>query len=56
MGAEWTEGILYQCFEKVRRHFYDTIDASLHAKTYEGAHDIHYAEPEFTGKYLDICA
>ena len=50
------DGILNRCFEKVRRNFYDRIDAQKHAEVYEGVHDRPYAEPEFTGKFLDLCA
>ncbi len=49
-------GILEDCFAKIRRNFYEVIDAEVHKKVYYGEHDIMYAEPEFTGKYLDICA
>lgn len=51
-----TEGILSACFEKVRNNFYNRIDADKHARVYEGVHDRPYAEPEFTGKFLDLCA
>ncbi len=52
-----THGVLYDSFTKVRANFYDKIDENVHAKTYEGSeHDLYYAEPEFTGKFLDICA
>ena len=50
------EGVLKDCFEKVRRNFYERIDAQKHARVYEGVHDRPYAEPEFTGKFLDLCA
>lgn len=59
MNREFTVvpgGILAECFQKVRDNFYNNIDEHVHAATYEGCHDIHYAEPEFTGKFLDICA
>ena len=51
-----TSGILYDRFEKVRANFYDKIDENIHAATYEGEHELKYAEPEFTGKFMDICA
>ena len=50
------EGVLFDCFCRVRDHFYDRIDARVHAATYEGEHELLYAEPEFTGKFMDICA
>lgn len=56
MEARLTGGILGQCYENVRRHFYESIDADVHAQTYAQTHDLKYAEPEFTGKFLDICA
>lgn len=49
-------GILEDCFLKIRRNFYELIDEEVHKKVYYGEHDLMYAEPEFTGKYLDICA
>lgn len=49
-------GVLGVCFEKVRQNFYDKIDEMVHAATYAGDHDLNYAEPEFTGKFMDICA
>ena len=49
-------GILADCFRKTRRNFYDVIDAEVHKQVYYGEHHLMYAEPEFTGKYLDICA
>ena len=49
-------GILYDRFRKVRDNFYERIDERVHAATYEGEHDILYAEPEFTGKFMDLCA
>lgn len=49
-------GILLECFDKVRSNFYEKIDENIHANTYVGEHDLYYAEPEFTGKFMDICA
>ena len=51
-----SEGILKSCFEKVRNNFYHKIDAARHADVYVGTHERPYAEPEFTGKFLDLCA
>ena len=50
------KGILKTCFEKVRKNFYENIDPKKHAETYFMSPNNQYAEPEFTGKYLDICA
>ncbi len=49
-------GLLGDCFAKVRDNFYQKIDEQVHAATYEGDHELKYAEPEFTGKFMDICA
>jgi len=54
--AHLSGGILSDCFEKIRDNFYHVIDEKLHKKVYYGIHPVEYAEPEFTGKYLDICA
>lgn len=52
-----TGGILYDRFLKVRANFYDKIDEHIHAATYDPVErDEAYAEPEFTGKFMDICA
>ena len=51
-----TGGALYDRFCKVRANFYEKIDETVHAATYEGEHELLYAEPEFTGKFMDICA
>lgn len=48
--------VLADCFEKVRRNFYEKIDEKKHARVYEGIFPEGYAEPEFTGKFLDLCA
>ncbi len=49
-------GVLGACFEKIKRNFYEKIDEAVHAATYVGEHELKYAEPEFTGKFMDICA
>ena len=54
--TELCGGVLGACFEKVRQNFYEKIDETIHAATYEGEHELKYAEPEFTGKFMDICA
>lgn len=50
------DGILSKCFNNVRTNFYEKIDENVHAEVYVGDHHNAYAEPEFTGKYMDICA
>ena len=54
--SEPTNGILYEYREKIIENLIYKIDADLHAETYTGnkGSDM-YAEPEFTGKYLDLC-
>lgn len=54
--VDFDGGILADCFWKARNTFYHGMDEKLHAGTYVGIHDEDYAEPEFTGKYLDLCA
>ena len=49
-------GTLSDCHNNVRKNFYEKIDENKHAATYVGKHDNAYAEPEFTGKFMDICA
>ena len=49
-------GALHDRFDVVRANFYHKIDETIHAATYVGEHDLLYAEPEFTGKFMDICA
>ncbi len=50
-----TSGVLSDCYENVRKNILENISPDVHAETYVGDHDSVYAEPEFTGKYLDIC-
>lgn len=54
--ARLNGGILADSFEKIRDNFYHAIDENIHKKVYYGTFPVEYAEPEFTGKYLDICA
>ncbi len=50
-------GVLLDCFQKVRANYYECIDAEVHAATYAPlVRPLSYAEPEFTGKYMDLCA
>lgn len=48
-------GILGDYYEKVRSVLLYDVDAEQHSNTYIGEHDEWYAEPEFSGKYIDIC-
>lgn len=47
-------GILYDCFHKVRMALKNSISIEDHVQTYVGEHEELYAEPEFSGKYIDI--
>lgn len=55
-NAKLTGGILGEAYEKLRRNFYEVIDEGAHAATYVGEHPNSWAEPEFSGKFLDVCA
>lgn len=48
-------GILGSYYEKIKNTLINKIDVDAHVMTYVGEHDKFYAEPEFTGKYLDLC-
>ena len=52
---ELTTGILAENCKKVKETLIYKIDPDVHASTYIGVHADDYAEPEFTGKYLDLC-
>ncbi len=53
--AELTYGLLAECRAKVIDALLVKLDAARHADTYRaGGRPYHYAEPEFTGKYLDL--
>lgn len=54
--VQLSPGILHECFEKVRNNFYERIDEKKHAAVYAGVFTEAYAEPEFTGKFMDLCA
>ena len=57
LKSSLAEGILLDRLQKVRANFYDKIDETVHAATYDPIErDEAYAEPEFTGKFMDICA
>ncbi len=48
-------GILGSYHDKVRNALLNEIDVDTHVQTYVGEHDMYFAEPEFTGKYLHLC-
>ena len=52
--TEYT-GLLGEKYRTIREHFLRNVSPEVHAKTYVGLHDMYYAEPEFTGKYIDLC-
>lgn len=48
-------GILGDYYEKVKNSLLYDVDVKQHIDTYIGEHHEWYAEPEFSGKYIDIC-
>ena len=56
LKSELTLGILFEYRQKIINNLIYKIDADVHANTYTvRENDDMYAEPEFTGKYLDLC-
>lgn len=55
-NVDLNHSVLKTVFSNIRNNFYNKIDPKIHGAVYIGKHDFRYAEPEFTGKYLDICA
>lgn len=56
LKSELTSGILYEYRQKVIENLIYEVDADVHADTYTVRENYDmYAEPEFTGKYLDLC-
>jgi len=54
--SELTSGMLYEYRQKVIENLIYKVDADVHADTYTVRENYDmYAEPEFTGKYLDLC-
>lgn len=52
-----TDGLLYSLQNKVIWHLVYSVSADEHAKSYRVSNENDmYAEPEFTGKYLDLCS
>ncbi len=59
LQGKLTDGILAECYEKVIHTLVDTIDTNEHVRSYMGKYDeniYYFAEPEFSGKYLDLCS
>ncbi|MBQ4161085.1 MAG: glycoside hydrolase family 127 protein [Clostridia bacterium] len=50
-----TDGIVGQYYEILKKNFYERIDVEKHADTYVTPKDEKCAEPEFTGKFIDVC-
>ncbi len=56
LKSELTAGLLYEYRQKVIENLVYKIDADVHADSYTVRENYDmYAEPEFTGKYLDLC-
>ncbi|MGN0178091.1 MAG: beta-L-arabinofuranosidase domain-containing protein [Monoglobaceae bacterium] len=49
------KGLLGDYCEKVQNVLLYDVDVDQHVGTYIGEHHEWYAEPEFSGKYIDIC-
>lgn len=48
-------GVLGEYYAKIKDHFLYGIDNQIHISAYENTHGFWHAEPEFAGKYLEIC-
>lgn len=55
MTVGLTTGLLAECYCKIRENLLTNVSVDDHVSTYIGEHGETYAEPEFTGKYIDIC-
>lgn len=49
-------GELGTFYQNVYENFFKKVDVRKHAEAYRGIHDKLYAEPEFSGKFMEICA
>jgi len=49
------DGVVGRYYEILKKNFYEKIDVDKHADTYVAPKDIKCAEPEFTGKFIDVC-
>lgn len=52
--ARLTSGILKGYADKIQNHLVNNVDCEKHARTYIDFAGDQYAEPEFTGKYVDL--
>ena len=50
-----SDGIVGRYYEILKKNFYEKIDVDKHAETYIAPKDEKCAEPEFTGKFIDVC-
>ncbi len=50
-----SDGIVGRYYEILKKNFYEKIDVEKHANTYVAPKDEKCAEPEFTGKFIDVC-
>ncbi len=51
----FTDGIVAWYYEILKKNFYEKIDVQKHAQTYIAPKADDCAEPEFTGKFIDVC-
>lgn len=58
LEGKLTEGILSDYYEKVIYALVHKVDLKAHVRSFMGKYDeniCNFAEPEFSGKYLDLC-
>lgn len=56
LKTELKDSILNDYYIKIKQNLFKKISPYMHTRAYTGEHDICFAEPEFSGKYIDICA
>lgn len=49
-------GELGKFYRAIYENFFKKVDVRHHVEAYRGIHDKLFAEPEFAGKFMDICA
>ena len=55
MISEFKDGLLKKYYCGIKENLFDKIEIKKHCEAYKGLHDLSYAAPEFSGKYIDIC-
>lgn len=56
MRTEITDGIISEQYQSLKKYFVNKISVDDHVKTYTiASSNLGYADPEFTGKYIDVC-